>query len=76
MVAVLLPIADGVKVKLTVQDALGAIVPELTQVPVPALAKLVEFVPVIVKNGVAKTSEPVPMLVTVMVSGPLVVPCN
>ena len=43
------PVVDGVKVSFTVQEALAGMVPPLTQVPVPALAKLVGFVPPIVK---------------------------
>ena len=66
--------ADGVNVMLTVQDALGAMVPPFTQVPVPALAKLLALVPVIVKYGVARTWFPVPVFETVIVVAPLVVP--
>jgi hypothetical protein len=43
------PVVDGVKVRLTVHDPLAEIVPPLTQVPVPALAKLAAFGPVRVK---------------------------
>jgi len=68
------PVAEGVKVKFTVHDALGATVPPFTQEPVPVFAKFVELVPVIVKYGVAITCEVVPLFVTVTVIGELVVP--
>ena len=67
------PLADGVKVKSTVQEAAAAIVPPFEQVPVPALAKLAAFVPVKVKYGVLSVSVAVPTLLTVIVSGELVV---
>ena len=71
--AVLEPVADGVKVKRMVQDALAAIVPALAQVP-PLRAKFAALVPVMVKNGVARVSVDVPVLETVTVKGELVVP--
>ena len=49
MVAASAPVVDGVKVNKIVQDALGAMVPPLAQVPPPELAKLVGLAPVIVK---------------------------
>jgi hypothetical protein len=58
-----------------VQEALGAIVPALTQVP-PLRAKFEALVPVIVKKGVARVSVPVPEFETVTVKGALVVPCS
>jgi len=67
------PAADGVKVRLTVHVALGAIVPPFAHVPVPAFAKLLELVPVMVKYGVESVSVAVPVFVTVRVKGPLVV---
>jgi hypothetical protein len=67
------PVALGVKVRLIVQELDAAIVPPLAQEPVPALAKLDEFVPVIVKKGVARICDDVPVLLTVTVRGPLVV---
>jgi hypothetical protein len=69
-------VAEGVNVRMMVQDALAAMEPPLTQVPVPALAKFVGFVPVMVKNGVESTSGAVPVFETVIVKGALVVPCN
>jgi len=48
-VAVLEPVADGVNVRFTVQEPLTGMLPPLVQVPVPALAKLFAFVPVIVQ---------------------------
>jgi len=48
-VAVRLPVADGVNVRLIVQEELAATVPPFAHVPVPAFAKFVLFVPVIVK---------------------------
>lgn len=74
-VAVRAPVAEGVKVRMMVQEADGAIVPALTQVP-PLCAKFEALVPVIVKNGVPRVSVPVPVLETVTVRPPLVVPCN
>jgi len=74
-VAVRAPVAEGVKVRMTVQEALAAIEPPLAHVP-PDRAKLVGLVPVMVKNGVARTSVPVPVFETVTVNGELVVPCN
>jgi hypothetical protein len=74
-VAVRAPVAEGVKVRMMVQDALAAMEPALTQVP-PLRAKFVGLVPVMVKKGVARTSAAVPVLETVIVKGPLVVPCN
>ncbi len=68
--------AEGVKVKMMVQDAEAAIEPPLAHVPVPVFEKFVGFVPVMVKNGVARTSGAVPVLETVIVNPPLVVPCN
>jgi hypothetical protein len=74
-VAARAPVVEGVNVKRTVQDPLTAIVPPFTHVPPPALAKLDGLAPVIVKNGVANTSAAVPVLETVNVVAPLVVPC-
>jgi len=68
------PVAEGVNVSFTVQEPLTGMVPPLTQVPVPAFAKLVGFVPVMVKYGVAKTCDAVPELETVSVTVALVVP--
>jgi len=68
------PVGAGVNVTLMVQEPETAMVAPLVQVPVPVFAKLLASVPVIVKYGVAKTSGAVPLLVTVMVSGALVVP--
>lgn len=67
------PAADGVKVRFTVHVPLTAIVPPFAQVPVPAFAKFAEFVPVKVKYGVERTSDAVPLFVTVIVRGELVV---
>jgi hypothetical protein len=67
------PAAVGVKVRFTVQELLTAIVPPLAQVPVPAFTNSLAFVPVMVKYGVERISEAVPVFVTVMVSGELVV---
>jgi len=72
-VAVRLPVADGVNVSRIVQEELAAIEPALTHVP-PLRAKLVGFVPVMVKKGVAKTSAAVPVFDTVTVKGALVLP--
>ena len=72
--AVRAPVADGVNVKLTVQEELIEIVAPFAQVPVPAFAKLEAFAPAIVKYGVAKTCGPEPLFETVTVSGELVVP--
>ncbi len=47
--ALLAPDAVGVKVRLTVHDALTAIVPPFAQVPVPAFTNSLALVPVIVK---------------------------
>jgi hypothetical protein len=47
--AVLLPSADGVKVRFNVQEELAAMVPPFAQLPVPALAKSPALVPVIMK---------------------------
>jgi hypothetical protein len=74
-VAAKAPVVEGVNVNRTVHEPLTAIVPPLTHVPVPELAKLDGLAPVIVKNGVAKTSAAVPVLETVSVVAPLVVPC-
>jgi len=71
-VAVLLPVADGVKVSKIVHDALAAIVPAFVHVP-PLRAKFAAFVPVIVKNGVERVSVAVPVFDTVTVKGELVV---
>ena len=68
------PGAVGLNVTLTVQEPLTAMVPLLTQVPPPALAKSPAFVPVIVKYGVPSVAEPVPLFVTVTVVTALVVP--
>ena len=68
------PVGEGVNVTFTVQEPETAMVAPATQFPVPVFAKLLASVPVIVKYGVAKTSAAVPVLVTVMVSGALVVP--
>ena len=54
-VAARAPSAEGVKVKLTVQDELAAILPPFAQLPVPAFVKFAAFVPVIVKYGVEST---------------------
>jgi len=54
-VAVREPVALGVKVRFIVQELDAAIVPPLAHEPVPVFAKLAEFVPVIVKYGVART---------------------
>src|SRR5258708_34468942 len=72
-VAARAPLADGVNVKFTVQEAAAAIVPPFEHVPVPALAKLAAFVPVRVKYGVLRVSVAVPTLLTVTVKGELVV---
>ncbi len=72
-VAARAPLADGVNVKLTVHEKPIAMVPPLVQDPVPALAKLAAFVPVSVKYGVESVSVAVPVLLTVIVSGALVV---
>jgi hypothetical protein len=74
-VALRAPVAEGVKVRMTVQDVDAAIDPALAQVP-PVRTKFVGLVPVMVKNGVARTSEAVPVLETVTVKGALVVPCS
>jgi hypothetical protein len=71
-VAVLEPVADGVKVKRMVQEALAAIVPALAQVP-PLRTKFAALVPVMVKNGVESVSVDVPEFETVTVRGELVV---
>ena len=68
------PLAEGVKVRMMVQVPEAAMVPPLTQFPPPALAKLVALAPVMVKKGVDSVSVAVPTLVTVIVSGALVVP--
>ena len=70
--AVRAPIAAGVNVRRMVQEELAAIVPALAHVP-PLRAKSEAFVPVSVKNGVAKISDAVPVFETVTVKGPLVV---
>jgi hypothetical protein len=69
------PVDAGVKVTMMVQEPETAIVPALAHVP-PVRAKSVGFGPVRVKNGVARTSEAVPTLDTVIVMGELVEPCN
>ena len=74
-VAVRAPVAEGVKVRMMVQEPPAAIEPPLAQVP-PLRAKFVGLLPVRVKNGVARTSGAVPVLETVIVKGALVVPCN
>lgn len=74
-VALRAPVAEGVKVRMMVQDEDAAIEPAFTQVP-PLRAKFVGLVPVMVKKGVASTSAAVPVLETVIVKGALVVPCN
>jgi hypothetical protein len=61
-----LPVVAGVKTRMTVQDALAAIVPAFTHVPVPVFEKLV---PEMEKYGVESTSVAVPMFETVIVSG-------
>jgi len=73
-VAVRPPVAEGVKVTFTVQDALAATVAPFAQVPVPAFTKFDALPPVIVKYGVAMTCGEELVLETVMVSGALVVP--
>jgi hypothetical protein len=60
---------------MTVQEPETAMVAALAQVP-PVLVKSPAFGPVSVKKGVARTSEAVPMFVTVKVIGALVLPCN
>jgi hypothetical protein len=69
-VADLLPVADGVKIKRIVQEPLVAMLPALAHVP-PEREKSAAFVPVIVKKGVERTSEAVPVLEIVTVSAPL-----
>ena len=65
---------DGVKVNFIVQEELVAIEPPFTHVPPLAFAKLLAFVPVIVKNGVARTCGAVPVFETVTVVDVLVEP--
>jgi hypothetical protein len=43
------PVAEGVKVRLTVQLELGAMVAPFTQLPPPGLAKFVALVPPMTK---------------------------
>jgi hypothetical protein len=50
-----------------------AMMPPLAHDPVPALEKFAALVPVIVKYGVPSICADVPLLVTVTVSGELVV---
>ena len=74
-VAVRFPVTEGVKVSFTVQEELAAMLPPLAHVPVFALAKFVALAPLITKYGVARTCGAVPLFVTVIVKGELVVPC-
>jgi hypothetical protein len=67
--AVRAPVADGVNVSSTVQVLVGRIVAPFAQVPEPAFAKLVAFVPLITKYGVDRTSFAVPTFWTVTVIG-------
>ena len=71
-VAVRAPLADGVKVSRMVQEPDAATVPALAQVP-PDRAKSAALVPVMVKNGVERTSDAVPVFDSVTVTGELVV---
>ena len=68
------PVGEGVNVTLTVQEPETATVPPFTHVPVSVFVKLLASGPVIVKYGVAIICAAVPVLLTVMVSGALVVP--
>ena len=68
------PVGEGVNVTMTVQEPETATVAPLVQVPVPVFAKLLASGPVMVKYGVAITCAAVPVLLTVIVSGALVVP--
>jgi len=67
------PPLEGENVRTLVQVPAGATVPLAVQVP-PLRAKSALFVPVRVKKGFARFSVPDPLLVTVTVNPPLVVP--
>lgn len=72
-VAVREPAAAGEKAIMMVQEVEVATVPPLMQVP-PEREKSAAFVPEMVKNGTARMSVAVPLLVMVMVVPPLVEP--